>query len=266
MNLKQALTENDIGEVKKMLEQGEDSNLMYDAQGTMLMYACAECSSEIVELLLKHGANVKAVVNEVISSLRIACTYRDIKIVKLLLQYGANANEKFPSNLPEYPDCYKTPLDDAIQQNKLDIVEILLEHGAEVHTKDHYSLTHLHNAAWLGYVEIVKILLNYGAKINALTKFDETPLYKACFGGCESPAEGRIAVVKFLLEHGANPNLCPCTGENLLEATYNKDFKFDDIEIIKLLIQHGTEVKEQDILYFTDHGYIDILEMIKKRK
>lgn len=264
IELIQAITENNINRVKKLLDAGASANQMYDKNGTVLMYACGHNYSDIVSLLLNHGAKINTVINGVVSALRITCASGNTQLVKLLLKHGADANEQFSSYLPEYPDRFKTPLVDAIQINSSEIVALLLSHGADVKVKDHFSLTPLHNAAWLGYFDIVHMLLKKGADVNAKTSFGETPLYKACFGGCGTPDENRIPVVKTLLEHRADPNIV-ASGESPLQQTYGKDYKRDDIEIIKLLIKNGAQVNERDIEYFKEHQYPDILDLITKK-
>ena len=72
---------------------------------------------EMVELLLKYGAdpNYKGLMYH--TPLRIACYYGNIKMVKLLLAYRANPLSECSSGI--------TPLDTAIQGNHHDIVEML---------------------------------------------------------------------------------------------------------------------------------------------
>lgn len=262
-----AITENNINRAKKLLDDGANVNQMHDEVGTLLMYACAHNYSDIVSLLLNHNVEINTVVNGVVSALRIACASGNTKLVELLLKHGANANEKFPSYLPEYPDRFNTPLNDAIQINASEIVALLLSHGADINIKDHFSLTPLHNAALLGHSDIVHMLLKKGAAVNAITQFGETPLYHACFGGSGTPDENRILVVKELLEHRADPNIRGSNGlgESPLQNTYGKFFKKDDIAIIKLLLKNGAQVSQSDVEYFEEHQYQDLLDLITKK-
>ena len=54
-------------------------------------------------------------------------------------------------------------------------------------------------------VEIVKLLLEHGAKPNAKDNDGWTPLHYAAY-------RGRVDVVKILLEHGANPRIADNEG------------------------------------------------------
>jgi ankyrin repeat protein len=62
----------------------------------------------------------------------------------------------------------ETALHLAAGEGHLEIVKLLLEHGADVNAKTAYE-TALHLAAGEGHLEIVKLLLEHGADVNAKT-------------------------------------------------------------------------------------------------
>lgn len=314
VELVQGVTENNINNVKSLLEQGQDPNQTIEDGSSLLILACGAGNLEMALLLLQHGANVHFVSARNITALRLACYVDNIDLVKILLDHGADANEKVKIRIEDpqdkkmieaeiasgthalieiahpslveslhhvneeqkiqnaiminrYPDRYLTPLHNAVEAKNAQMVELLLSHGAEVDLRDNYTHTALHNAAWLGLIDIVKVLIKYGAEINARTQFGETPLYLVCSEGSDlSNKEGRILVAKYLLEHGANLlETDKVYAEGLLEELYDQEYKSDDIEIIKLLIQHGAKASESAIEYFSKHGYKDILDLIKQR-
>lgn len=51
-------------------------------------------------------------------------------------------------------------------------------------------------AAAAGHLDIVKLLVSHGAKVNSTTKTNSTPLRAACF-------DGHFEIVKYLVAHGA---------------------------------------------------------------
>lgn len=57
-----------------------------------------------------------------------------------------------------------------------DIVQILIDQGADVNAKNHRGLTALMGAAWAGRLDIVRKLLIYGAEIKARTTDGKTAL------------------------------------------------------------------------------------------
>ncbi|KAJ4419054.1 hypothetical protein N0V82_005177 [Gnomoniopsis sp. IMI 355080] len=90
------------------------------------------------------------------------------------------------------------PLLWAVMNNYEAAVEILLEKGADVETRDlFWGQTPLSGAAGNGHEAIVKLLLKEGADFESKRKDGRTPLSWAAWQGHE-------AVVKLLLEKGAN--------------------------------------------------------------
>ena len=88
--------------------------------------------------------------------------------------------------------CFEA-MDDALllQYGDIDIVEILLAAGADVHAHYDYALRH---AALYGHTNVVKLLLEYGADVHAWNN-----------GALRWAADnGNADVVKLLLEYGAD--------------------------------------------------------------
>ena len=98
-------------------------------------------------------------------------------------------------------DRYKrTPLHIAVEQGHGAIVQLLIDHGIDVTTKEVSQFaTPLHLAARNGHREICEILLNHKARINARNMFKQTPLTEAARGG-------HFEVVKLLVNRGADVN------------------------------------------------------------
>ena len=98
---------------------------------------------------------------------------------------------------------------DAIKQNDIEAVEVLLEEGVDVNAKDNYGATPLISAAFFGYTEIAELLLEAGADPNIKDKDGWTPLMIAAM-------DGKTGVVKLLLKAGADPNAKNKEGETAL--------------------------------------------------
>ncbi len=60
---------------------------------------------------------------------------------------------------------YRTPLHITMEFNRVDVVRVLLEHGANVGAKDWQGRTPLQIASERGYDEIMKLLSEHGAKL-----------------------------------------------------------------------------------------------------
>ncbi|KAH8200508.1 hypothetical protein TruAng_005338 [Truncatella angustata] len=111
----------------------------------------------------------------------------------LLMKFGADANAQ--------GDDYGNALTASAYDGTLDILKLLLDHGATVNSDDGWALQ---TAATEGHVDVVKELLSRDANVNARTSNPGFPQQTALQGACEL---GRAEIVDILLEHGADPNL-----------------------------------------------------------
>ncbi|OBT87434.1 hypothetical protein VE02_04709 [Pseudogymnoascus sp. 03VT05] len=171
-------------------------------------------------MLLDHGSNPNSVSipNSVSTSsgenqeddyrtpLQIAVQNQDIEMIRILFQYKADANGYFidnGTNNDKYKKSHlpRTPLQEASLEGRRDIIESLLEHGADVKsppvTGD--GATALQYAAIQGLVGIAHLLLEHDADVNAPPA--KTDGRTALEGAAE---HGRIDMVQLLLNAGAN--------------------------------------------------------------
>jgi ankyrin repeat protein len=117
---------------------------------------------EIVRYLLNRGANADAVNRYGRTSLYNSMRHMHIDISQLLIMNKANINHA--------DDYGETPLNEAVLQNNLLGVRLLLQHGVVVNAKDSArgNNTALHLAAEMGDVKMVIELLNAGANVNEI--------------------------------------------------------------------------------------------------
>ena len=119
--------------------------------------------------------------------------------------------------------------------NPVEIVELLIENGADVNAKDRIGSTPLHHAETM---QIAKLLIAKGGDVNAKDKDGDTPLHHAA-----SDKE----ITKVLIENGADVN---AKNEEGLTALHEASFSFADVdvavEIVELLIAKGADVNAQD--------------------
>lgn len=113
-------------------------------------------------------------------------------VVKFLLENAANINDK------EVRDTIdQTPLIVAADGGCKDIVEMLLEAGANIEHRNDQGETALISAAQNGHKEIVQMLLDAGANVNQENADGETAL------DLTIKLRHKKDLVDLLLEHGA---------------------------------------------------------------
>ncbi|TSX03305.1 Tankyrase-1 [Bagarius yarrelli] len=105
-----------------------------------------------------------------------ACRNGDVSRVKRLVD-SVNVNSK------DMAGRKSTPLHFAAGFGRKDVVEHLLQTGANVHARDDGGLIPLHNACSFGHAEVVSLLLCQGADPNARDNWNYTPLHEAAIKG-----------------------------------------------------------------------------------
>ena len=142
---------------------------------------------EVVRLLLKTECAVggEGGVDELgRTPLHWACASGNWRFVELLLARNEDGNGgKTGVEIDAVELRGKTALHVATAHDRVDIVLLLLEHGAAVNAASDGGWTPLHNACDKGCEGIVRILLKAGAQVNAQLLNGVTPLHLAAQGG-----------------------------------------------------------------------------------
>jgi len=125
-----------------------------------------------VQEQLALGALVDLRTSTGATSLHIACNNGHLAIVELLLINGADpnaleANKKMATT--------KAPLDYAVSVNHQQIIETLLNAGAEINRQDPLGYTALHIAYMMGHEEAKSVLKARGARGDLKTRYGELP-------------------------------------------------------------------------------------------
>ena len=133
-----------------------------------------------------------------------------------------------------------TPLHKASNFNNVQVLELLLQHGAEINMKTKKFWTPLHLASENGFIEIARILLRNGADINAKTNFGSTPLAYAA-------EYNHLEIAKILIQYKADldePNIVRYTPMHLAAENGND-------EIIRILFKNGANLDAKNNAYMT---------------
>lgn len=157
--------------VRLLIHLGADLKLK-TAIPHAIFQACLNNEIEIVNFLVKHGADVNYSFGDNGLTPLLKATLCGFKeMVSTLVKHGADI-EKSTIELGN------TPLHIAANNNLIEIAEILLKSGAAVNKENKIKSTPVHLAARRGYPNMVMILIREGANLNSTNKDGETPLYQ----------------------------------------------------------------------------------------
>ncbi|KAJ8675695.1 hypothetical protein QAD02_011481 [Eretmocerus hayati] len=235
------------GTVKLLLDHGADPTIQDNNGETPLHLADRHGFEEIRDLLLLDERVAK---NNLISKygrshFHIACSSDQPEVVEKFLQYGADPNElcyAVDNNLwkqlssEHVPSFFGfTPLHIA---SKLEVIKVLLKHGANPNIKDYKGWTALHQAARHGFgADVIEILIREGgADVNARSVLHLTPLDLVVTENVEH--YGDTSQIRALLEHGALVN----RGNFEESSTLARAFESYDVEILQTLVKYATDL------------------------
>jgi ankyrin len=160
-----------------------------DIDGTRaLHWAIRAGEADIVELLLRAGADATAKDRLDVTPLFLAAMNGDGVIMRKLLNAGANANQVEKTG--------ESILMVAVRTGSTDAVRALLEHKANAnYAEPQLQLTPLMLAAEGGYTEMVADLIKSGADIQVRTRTGATPARRlpcVAQSGCGSHGDGIV--------------------------------------------------------------------------
>jgi ankyrin repeat protein len=150
--LMNAVQNNDVDGVKKLIAQGVNVSELDANQDAPLVMAAYQGHTEIVRLLLEAGADVTAVDPGMKATALHAASYAGrTEAAKLLIEYHIDINKQGPVN-------GYTALHDAIWQNNIETAKVLIEAGANLTLKSHSGETPLDFARSKHRTEIVAMI------------------------------------------------------------------------------------------------------------
>ena len=213
-----------------LVENGADVNGTSDDAFTALMIASYFGQLDAVNFLIKHGAGVHHKDNLGYTALHHAVTHDlgSCELLSCLIKSGANVNARANDN--------RTPLMIASENNHLNAVIFLTDHGANIDLQDREGYSSLHYAA--GNISdscnVLDFLITNDADVNAFTNDKFTPLIIA--SNCNN-----LNVVNSLIKHGANIHLVDRYGRTALHYSITV-VDHDSVTVLRSLIKNGADV------------------------
>ncbi|XP_063991506.1 ankyrin repeat and KH domain-containing protein 1 isoform X7 [Diachasmimorpha longicaudata] len=252
-----------------------------------LVEACTDGDVGTVRKLLTEGRSVHETTEEGESLLSLACSAGYYELAQVLLAMNANVEDRGIKG-----DC--TPLMEAASAGHVDIVSLLIAHGADVNAQSTSGNTPLMYGCAGGHEDVVKVLLEAGANVEDHNENGHTPLMEAA-------SAGHVPVAKILLENGAGINThsnefkesaltLACYKGHLdmvrflLEAGADQEHKTDEmhtalmeasmdghVEVARLLLDSGAQVNmptdsfESPLTLAACGGHVDLAMLLIER-
>ncbi|XP_072482725.1 ankyrin repeat domain-containing protein 2 isoform X2 [Notamacropus eugenii] len=142
-----------------------------------------------------------------------------------------------PEPPPEPQEIFRrTALHRASLEGHMEILQKLLDSGANVDFQDRLDCTAIHWACRGGHLEVVKLLQSHGADINVRDKLLSTPLHVAA-------RTGRIDIVEYFLSMGVDVNSKDREGDSALHDAV----RLNRYKIIKMLLLHGADMMAKNM-------------------
>ncbi len=141
-----------------------------------------------------------------------AAGYNRVDVVRVLIRKGADVDSMSSKK--------NTPLGIAISKSNKEIVEMLIDAGADVNLKVmEYRFSLLYLAVLHRNLEIVKLLVDAGVNVNETISWDGndyTPLMV-------NASQGNVDIAEYLISKGADVNAKnPKSGETALDVAIRK--------------------------------------------
>lgn len=270
--------------VKKLLDNDADLEIAGDNEHTPLHTAVCNGHAEVVKLLLEKGAKIHNGSDGSKAPLYCACLNGHHQVAQMLLQWEpeliATHEEWIPllaasqggfldivqlliqrgADIGASDSFRETPLYIACENGHIEVVRLLLDKGADVHHHNQFGWTPVNTASDEGFSDIVLLLVERGADINVPNESGETPLYNSSWGG-------HSEVVRLLLEGGADIEVQSESGETPLSSACRRGH----IEVVRLLLDKGAEIHHQSQSGWTpvndasEAGFFDIVQLLIER-
>jgi len=235
-----ALAENDVATVSKLVKSGFDPNRLIDGKQPAIVIVALRGRIDMIGALVSLGADIDhsgvdqqsalllvvedyrmnratklAVVDALAaagadaglsepggdSPLIAAVRRKDIEVLEKMFDHGAKADQYV--EFPAYPQG--APALEVSDDPK--VVELLLRHGANVNLRDGLGQTTLHNVS---KPEIARLLIANGADVNAESRDGVTPLMHAIMNwdSLKGPNQAPfVEIADLLVDSGARLDL-----------------------------------------------------------
>ena len=235
---------------------------------------------EISRVLFAHGADVNSRCGDNWTPLHVALNFGHLEIAKWLLNHGAEVNSQnkdgwTPLQFARGVDACRMLLErnaevDLRSNNgdtpflrkwksgrNPDILQVFLDHNADVRVCDDEKYAPLHFAAENGHLELAQTLLERNVEVDPQTADGSTPLLGAL-------QYGHPDVAQLLLDHNANVHVHNKKGNTPLHFSADNGL----LAVAQILLDRNADVNSQNnhgstpLLLASELGHPDVVQLL----
>ncbi|CAH0051773.1 unnamed protein product [Clonostachys solani] len=260
-------------DVLDILVAAGDDLARVDKNGNSILHAAASGGArEAFSMLVRtRGDSLPWRNNTAWTPLHKAVVESSFDTVKLILEVAAGSQFKdghFDIDSP-ISDDGASPLILAARRGSQSVVELLLNHGANIHATDQWRCTALHSAVHAGHTEIVRTLIRRGADVNAKHTGGDGSIdgEYGMNAVLDAVHFGHIETLEVLLEAGAGiSDTVTAEGYTVLHvAAYKGDLAFLRL-LLKMKLPMGVDSASFDgttpLIIATGAGRLDSIRLL----
>jgi ankyrin repeat protein len=140
------------------IDIGKEYGLEEPDETTILFYAIRkDASIEAIEVLLEFGVDIREIDQDGLSAIDVAIKFRREDVIEFCIEKGMDVNET-------HRKSGITPIILTACFNNINMAKLLIEHGADINSKDYAGLTVKDYAKKLGQKKMLTFLERQGAK------------------------------------------------------------------------------------------------------
>lgn len=229
--LLKAMRARDVDGVRAALAAGGDANSKDQTGDPLICDAADKGLTEIVGLLLEHGANIESRNSYGATPLYLAITFKHPETAAFLISKGAAIEDR-----------QHNPLHIAVHTRDFATATLLLDRGADIHAENDAAVR---TAAKAADVEMVRFLLERGADPRGVNDSQENALHVAAY-------RGNRELLEMILDKGVDVNARQYTGQTALFHAA----ALGNLEGVQTLLRRGADpnIRDEEGKTAADHA------------